>query len=126
MKSESYIKLFRKITEWEHFQDSRTLHVFLYLLVMAVRNRTRYGEYVLKKGQFITSYRDLQQNLGMCAKYVTESVQKLKNSGEITTEKCRYGTLFTIVNYEDYQGTESKPHKDDEKPRGNGIGCTDF
>lgn len=124
----TYIKLFRKITEWEHYQDSKTLHLFLHLLLNAVHNKQYIFGIQLNRGQYFTSSRSLQKELGMCAKNVTESIQKLRDSGEITTERCMNGTIFTIVHYDDYQGSEtgSKNKRNPDQPKGNGIGRTDF
>ena len=129
MRGESYIKLFRKITEWEHYQDGNTMRLFLHLLLNAVHDRQTVYDVPLLRGQYFTSYRQLQEDLDINVRFITESIRKLKQSGEIETERCRWGTIFTIVNYDDYQSNEStskKRRNAHEQPKGNGIGCTDF
>lgn len=109
MKDESYIKLFRRIMEWEHYKDGNAMRVFMHLLLLAAHDRKNLYGVILKRGQCITSSRRLQDDLGMCAQYVTDSIKKLKESGEITTERAcggMGGTVFTIANYDEYQGTE--------------------
>ena len=128
----NYIKLFRQITEWEHYQDGNTMRMFIHLLLMAVRNPTRYGKIKLQSGQFITTSRDLEIDLGMSARSVTQAIKNLRESGEIKTESCSGGTLFTVIHYSDYQGN---PVKDDDAQKdsdsgyhigGMGIGRDDF
>ena len=125
----TYIKLFRKITEWEHYTDGNTMRLFLHLLLNAVHDRQTAYDVPLRRGQYFTSSRQLQKDLNISTKYITDSIKKLKQSGEIETERCRWGTIFTILHYDDYQGGDCKSKKrgnELEQPKGNGIGRTDF
>lgn len=125
----TYIKLFRKITEWEHYTDGNTMRLFLHLLLNAVHDRQTAYDVPLRRGQYFTSYRQLQEDLDINVRFITESIKKLKRSGEIETERCRWGTIFTILHYDDYQSGDSTGRKrksDPEQPKGNGIGHTDF
>lgn len=127
MKSESYIKLFRKITEWEHYTDGNTMRLFLHLLLNAVHDRQNAYDVPLKRGQYFTSSRQLSDDLNISTKYITESIKKLKDSGEIQTERCRWGTIFTITNYDDYQSSEPKRGKKQQEQEVNGLrGGTDW
>lgn len=121
----TYIKLFRKITEWEHYTDGNTMRLFLHLLLNASHKKQYIFGIQLNRGQYYTSSRCLQKDLNMCAKYVTDSIKKLRDSGEIITERNGGGTIFTIVNYNDYQGDEAR-NNEAERRKGNGIGSTDF
>lgn len=125
----TYIKLFRKITEWEHYTDGNTLRLFLHLLLNAVHDKQTAYDVPLRRGQYFTSYRQLQKDLDISTKYITESIKKLKRSGEIETERCRWGTIFTILHYDDYQSgnsTSRKQKNTPEQPDGNNIGSTEF
>ena len=61
----------------------------------------------------------------MCRKYLSESIKALCESGEIKKEQKNGRTLFTVVNYADYQGSDRQKQNDDSV-NGNGIGSTDF
>lgn len=113
MKNESYIKLFRKITEWEHYTDGNTMRVFLHLLILATHDEQSVYDVALRRGQCFSSSRKLQTDLKLCAQYVSDSLKKLEESGEIKRERCNFGTIFTIVNYDEYQG--NKRSRKDEK-----------
>lgn len=84
----------------------------------------------LKPGQYLTTYDVLQEDLGMCRKYLSESIKALCESGEIKKEQKNGRTLFTVVNYADYQGSDRQKQNDepqnDDSVNGNGIGSTDF
>lgn len=122
----TYIKLFRKITEWEHYTDGNTMRLFLHLLLNAVHNTQYIYGIPLNRGQYYTSSRALSEQLKLSTKYVTESIKKLRDSGEISTERYGNGTIFTITNYDDYQGSESNKKNKSDHPKGNGVGHTDF
>lgn len=121
----TYIKLFRKITEWEHYTDGNTMRLFLHLLLNAVHNKQYIYGIPLNRGQYYTSSRVLSDQLHLSTKYITESIKKLRDSGEIMTERYGNGTIFTIAHYDDYQGNDSKKNERNQ-PKGNGIGSTDF
>jgi DNA-binding transcriptional regulator YhcF (GntR family) len=105
------------------------MRLFLHLLLNAVHDRQTAYDVPLKRGQYFTSYRQLQEDLDINVRYITESIRKLKQSGEIETERCRWGTIFTVLHYDDYQGgnsTSRKRNDEHERTNGNGIGRTDF
>ena len=61
----SYIKLDRKITEWEWFTDPNTLMVWIYLLTNAQYQDGSYRGVELKRGQLLTGRRKLSEKLGV-------------------------------------------------------------
>ena len=135
MKNESYIKLYRKITDWEHYPDSRTFHLFVHLLLSAARKPMKFCGVNLKPGQYLTTYDVLQEDLGMCRKYLSESIKALCETGEIKKEMRNGRTLFTIINFEKYQGgkpqkqsdsQEDDAQKDDESSGYGKVGATFF
>ena len=104
------------------------MRLFLHLLLNAVHNRQHIYGIPLSRGQYYTSSRILADDLNLSTKYITESIKKLRDSGEITTERYGNGTIFTIVHYDDYQGgdTRKKYKSEPDQPRGNGTGKTYF
>lgn len=125
----TYIKLFRKITEWEHYTDGNTMRLFLHLLLNATHKRQYMFGIPVSRGQYYSSSRMLAEQLDLSTKYITNSIKKLRESGEILTERYGNGTIFTIVHYDDYQGGDHSAKEESNKqgnPRGNGVGFTDF
>lgn len=111
--------------KWEHYKDGNTMRIFLHLLLNAVYNKQYIYGIPLERGQYYSSSRALAEQLQISTKYITDSIKKLRESGEIMTERCGKGTIFTIVHYDEYQGNDSKKN-DRDHPKGNGIGSTDF
>lgn len=114
----TYIKLFRKITEWEHYTDGNTMRLFLHLLLMAVHDKHYVQGIPLSRGQYYNSTRGLAEQLDLCKNSVTKSISILRESGEIMTEKFGQGTIFTIVHYDEYQGETKKKQKQQKASEG--------
>ena len=63
----------------------------------------------IKKGQVITSYKSLAQDLGFGVRQIRTALDKLKSTGEITSEATNKYTIITVVNWDKYQYNEEKP-----------------
>lgn len=96
------------MTEWEHFKDSNTVHVFIYLLISAVGIDTVYNGFRLKAGQYVTTIKHISESTGLSAMQVRRCVNVLKQSGEIETKSTNQYTVFTVLHYSDYQGKRQK------------------
>ena len=96
------------MTEWEHFKDSNTVHVFIYLLILAVGTDVVYNGFQLKAGQCVITIRQISECTGLTVKQVRRCIDVLKQSGEIETKSTNQHTVFTVLHYSDYQGKRQK------------------
>lgn len=103
MSSNGYVKLFRKMVDWEWYGDPNTKAVFLHLLLTANYKRTRYREVTLKPGQTVIGRKSLAETLGMSERNVRTALNRLKTTNEIATKATNKFTIVTIVNWESYQ-----------------------
>lgn len=112
MPNGGYIKLYRKMMDWEWYADSNTKCVFLHLLLSAQYEPCRYKGIQLEAGQVITSVHDISEQTGVSVRSVRTAIEHLKSTSEVTSELTRVGcsnlSVFTIKNYADYQ-TIDKP-----------------
>lgn len=107
----------REIFENPIWSDVAKFRIFFYIYgnaVFATEGITVAGIH-LKRGQFLRSYRNLQHDLAYVEKRafkqyslstIKTKVHQLVNENRIKIESTEYGTLFTVVNYEEYQGFE--------------------
>lgn len=106
----SYIKLYRKITEWEWYKDAATSRLFFHLLIIASRFSRRERGVEIMPGQVLVTERELAESLGYTwpnhRQTIRTAITHLKLTNEITTEVTKGGTLITVVNYKNYQGVE--------------------
>lgn len=121
---EGWIKLHRKITEHEIWADVTTFRLFMLLLLKSTHQDYDYRGMKLKPGQFIRSYSKLAQDLsyreGRGYKQVSKStiskaVKKLIANEMITVQETEVGTMFTVLNYQYYQGFEEVEEKKCER-----------
>ena len=108
MTDQGYIKLHRSILTWEWWQDANTMRVFMYLLLNANWEDSRFQGYSIPKGSLVTSYDSIAANLGLSQRNVRTSISHLKNSKEVSVKRHSHFSIITIANWEKYQGFEGQ------------------
>ena len=98
-----YIKLYRKLINWEWYQDINTKTLFLHLLLKANWKDGSWQGISYKRGQLIASMNTLAVETGLTFEQVRTAIKHLKSTGEITYEKIPKGGLFTVVEYNRFQ-----------------------
>lgn len=107
----------REIFENPIWTDVIKFRIFFYIYGNAVfaKEGTRVGDIHLKRGQYLRSYRNLQKDLTYMEKRafktysistIESKIKQLVKENRIQIENTDYGTLFTVLNYEEYQGFE--------------------
>jgi len=103
MNDNSWFKLYRKMLGWEWFTDSKTLHVFVFLLARANIKSSRWNGRVIRRGQLVSSYNGIANATGMSVSSARRAVGNLLSTGEIAITPTNKYTIFTIVKYDEYQ-----------------------
>ena len=103
-----FIKLHRKLIEWEWFTDQKTFSVFMYLLLSANHADGAWQGNVVKRGQLITGRKSIAKATGLTERQVRTSLANLKKTGETTSKSTNRFTVVTICNYNKYQIKENK------------------
>mgnify|MGYP001411102330 CR=1 FL=1 len=119
---EGWIKLHRKILNNDLWNDPTTFRLFILLILKAAhKDGVRIKDIELKRGQYIRSYSKLQEDLEyiegrgykkVSKSSITRSIKKLIKNNIVQVHETKHGTLFTIVNYEKYQGFDE--HSENE------------
>ena len=100
---DGYIKLHRSITKWEWYTDANTARLFIHLLLTVNHFPQKWQGIVIERGQRVTSYRELSNELRLSERSVRTAINHLKSTHELTlSTTSKYG-LYTINNYEKYQ-----------------------
>jgi hypothetical protein len=100
---EGYIKLHRKILEWEWFSEKHTRNIFIYMLLTANYEDKKWRGITVKRGQLITSIRKLSRDTEESLQHTRNTLTTLRKTQEITQESNSRYTIFTINNYNRYQ-----------------------
>ena len=109
----------REIFDNPIWSDPLKFRLFFFIVGNAVfsDDGVNYGGIQVERGQFLRSLRNLQDDLtyregrGNAIKKppletLRRKIKELEKEGRITTKSTEYGTLFTVVNYNKYQGFE--------------------
>ena len=103
-----YIKLSRRILEWEWYSDINTKVLFLHMLLKANWKDGRFQGVEIPRGSFASSYQGLAQETGLSIKNVRTALEHLKSTGEVAVNRQLKFTIFTIKNYLLYQSPGSQ------------------
>ena len=103
---QGYIKLYRKICNWEWSTDIKTFRLFIHLLLLVNRNPVSWRGVKVDTGETVTSIASLSSATGLSAREVRTALEHLKKTGEITVKATKFYTLIRVENYSLYQGFE--------------------
>jgi hypothetical protein len=103
-----WIKLHRQFLNWEWFNKSEAVHLFMYLLLKANHKDGTWQGIDINKGQFITSYGKISSDTGISLQTVRTLLKKFENTNEINTQTTNKYTVLTICKYADYQSEETE------------------
>lgn len=98
-----WIKLHRSLTEWEWFNKSEMVHIFIYLLLKASYEDKFWQGRKIKRGQLITTRKAMSIDLGLSEQTIRTCLERLVASKEIKTKATNKYTLITICKYDSYQ-----------------------
>jgi DNA-binding transcriptional MocR family regulator len=100
---EGWIKLHRKILEWEWYTDAPVRILFEHLLLTANYEDKKWRGMTIKRGQKVTSIGHLAEETGLSVRQVRTALEKLEKTKNVTSRATNKFTLVTIENYSLYQ-----------------------
>lgn len=98
-----YIKLFRSLLDWEWYDDTNTVRVWVHLLIKANHKPQRWHGIEIGRGQLVTSIGTLSEELNLSPHKIRRALNNLKSTGEIASKTTNKFTLITVEKYSDFQ-----------------------
>jgi len=98
-----WIKLHKKIFDWEWYTQPHMAHLFIHLLLKANYEASSYRGESVKRGQIVTGRKQLSAETGISEQTIRTCLKRLESTGELTLEANQQSTKITISNYESYQ-----------------------
>ena len=103
-----YVKISRKILEWEWYTDVNTKVLFLHILLKANWKPGRFQGIEVPRGSFVTSLQNLAAETGLTIRNVRTALKHLENTGEVTSNRHAKFSVITIKNYDKYQSSDNQ------------------
>jgi hypothetical protein len=103
-----WVKIYRKLTDWEWYNDSHMVHLFIHLLLMANTEDNEWKGVMIKRGQLVTGRKSLSRDTGIPERTVRTCLSRLEVTSEVTIKTTNRYSIITICNYEDYQPIKKK------------------
>lgn len=106
-----WIKIHRKFLEWEWFNKSEAVHLFMYMLLKANHKDGKWQGIEVKRGQFISSLGNISNATGISVQTIRTILKKLEKTNEIELKSTSQFTIVTICKYECYQDENDETNK---------------
>jgi len=101
----SYIKLDRKMLEWEWRDYPEMVALWVYILLKANYKANKWHGEEFPEGTFPTSLDRLSADTGLSVRTVRTCLERLNESGEISIESTKKGTKIKVTKWADFQGS---------------------
>ncbi len=104
-----WIKIKRTLKDWEWYEDSQMVHLWLHMLLSANHEERNWRGVIIGRGQFVSSRDKIAASTGISPQSVRTCIDRLKSTNELTIQSTSHYTLYTIVNYDLYQSEDETP-----------------
>ena len=110
-----YMKLFRKISEWEWYDDPVTFKVFLHFLITARWQDGSWHGIEIKRGEVLESLPSIALKNGLTVRNVRTAIQHLIDTNSVTIRKVGRCHIYKVSEYEKYQVRQDFRQEDDRE-----------
>ena len=114
--AEGWLKLYRKLTEWEWYNHSEMVHLFIHLILKASQTDKTWQGHEIKRGQVVISRPKISAETGISERTIRTCLARLVASGEILIETTNRFSVVTICKYGDYQPVEKQNDQQNDQP----------
>ncbi len=102
--------------DWEWYQNPNVVSVFLHCLLKANHKEKKWQGQLVKRGQFITSYQNMSNELSgkhgkITVMQIRTALNKLKSTGELTIKGTNRFTVIAVNKYDMYQEDNTRGNK---------------
>ena len=99
----SWIKLPRMFMNWQWYQNTNMVHLYLYLLLNAnIENKLYFG-ISIQRGECLVSLSTLSRDTGISRDSVKRYLKKLKDTKDISYKKLRKGRIIVLLDFDKFQ-----------------------
>lgn len=103
MDNNGFIVIHRKMLDWEWYEDTNTVRLFLHCLLKANWKNSRFQGIDIPRGSFVTGLPTLSKETGLSVQQVRTCIKRLISTGELTDKSYSKFRVITVNNYNSYQ-----------------------
>lgn len=107
--------MFRRFLEWEWYDQTSMVRLFLHILLKANYEDKKWHGVVIKRGQLVTSFANLSAETGLSLQVIRSCLDKLQRTGEVNKQSTSQYTIITVCKYADYQQCEDAEQQTNNK-----------
>ena len=111
---EWFIKIHRKIVQWEWYDDVNTKVLFLHLLLTVNYKQGKWRWYVIEPWSIITSLPKLAKQCRLTMQKLRTSLKKLESTWEITCKSTSTFTCIILNNWATYNILDNRQITDEQ------------
>ena len=105
----------RKFLEWEWFGNSNMVHIWIYFLLKANEQDSKFNGIDVPKGSFVTSLDSISKDTKLSIREVRTCIEKLIATNEVTSKTTNRFRVITICDYDAYAQTKFDSNKQIDK-----------
>ena len=96
---EAFIKIHKKMMQWEWYDDLKTFKLFMHCLLRAEYKPGSWHGISYDTGQFITSLQNLADETHLSIQEVRTALNHLISTGELTSTQQGKARIITVVKW---------------------------
>ena len=102
MGNGTYIKVYRKLLEWEWYSDTACVRVFLHLLLKANWEESTYRGVKVPRGSLVIGRKALATELGLTEAKIRVAIKRLQNAHSISQQITKQFTVVSVCEFDTY------------------------
>jgi hypothetical protein len=107
-----WIKLFRSMSEWEWYDDEKSVKLFIHLMINVNYQEKKWRGQTVMPGELITSIDNLSKETNLSQKVVRVRLEQFQKTGEIGIQTTNKYTKITLTNWSKFQGSDEEEFLD--------------
>lgn len=108
MSQAGWVKMHRSMLDWEWYSDINVCRLFMHMILKANHKDGKWRGILIKRGQTLTSLNTLESETGLSKSQIRTAIKKLISTREIAQQSHSQHTVFTVINYDSYQGDDTQ------------------
>ena len=103
--------------EWEWFDNSHMVHIWIYFLLKANYQDSKWHGIDVPRGSLVTSIDSISKATKLSSREVRTCLTRLKTTGEVIIKTTNRYSIVTICNYDSYNVSYAESDKQIDKPK---------